>query len=142
MPSSAARRDIVVTVPLNGTVVAPPAARADIGAPYRGPVAKVYASVGERAAETGTPEEAAPGTPRRRRRRRGGHGRSGQGTGAGAADQAPERADDGSPQAAESRKGRADRAPLSLAREPAPPVDSPEAEAEQPRPPRRRRRWK
>jgi HlyD family secretion protein len=42
------RRDIVLTLPLNGKVVAPPPARADIGAPYRAPVARVFSSVGDR----------------------------------------------------------------------------------------------
>jgi multidrug efflux pump subunit AcrA (membrane-fusion protein) len=42
------RRDIVVTLPLDGTVVAPPTARADIAAPYRAPVAQVDVSVGQR----------------------------------------------------------------------------------------------
>jgi HlyD family secretion protein len=42
------RRDIIVTLPLEGTVVAPPTARADVMAPYRAPVARVYVSVGQR----------------------------------------------------------------------------------------------
>jgi multidrug efflux pump subunit AcrA (membrane-fusion protein) len=42
------RRDITVTLPLEGEVVAPPSARADIMAPYRAPVARVFASVGDR----------------------------------------------------------------------------------------------
>jgi macrolide-specific efflux system membrane fusion protein len=42
------RRDLVVSLPLAGTVVAPPTDRADILAPYRAPVARVYASVGDR----------------------------------------------------------------------------------------------
>lgn len=46
-----ARRDIVVTVPLNGEVVAPPNARAEIMAPYRAPVDRVLASVGDRVSQ-------------------------------------------------------------------------------------------
>jgi multidrug efflux pump subunit AcrA (membrane-fusion protein) len=41
------RQDIVVTLPLEGEVVAPPLARADIRAPYQAPVARVFASVGD-----------------------------------------------------------------------------------------------
>jgi HlyD family secretion protein len=49
-PETAAvsRRDIVASVPLSGQVVAPPMARVDVSAPYRAPVARVYASVGDR----------------------------------------------------------------------------------------------
>ena len=43
-----ARRDILASLPLRGKVVAPPVARADVMAPYRAPVARVYASVGDR----------------------------------------------------------------------------------------------
>jgi RND family efflux transporter MFP subunit len=46
--ASVARRDIVAAVALSGQVVAPPLARADVAAPYRAPVARVYASVGDR----------------------------------------------------------------------------------------------
>jgi RND family efflux transporter MFP subunit len=46
--TTVARRDIVLLLPLSGRVVAPPMARADIGAPYSAPVARVYASVGDR----------------------------------------------------------------------------------------------
>jgi RND family efflux transporter MFP subunit len=42
------RRDIVASVTADGKVVAPPEARADVRAPYRAPVAKVYSSVGDR----------------------------------------------------------------------------------------------
>src|SRR5439155_18803563 len=42
------RRDIVVFLPLDGQVVAPPADRADVMTPYRAPVARVYVSVGDR----------------------------------------------------------------------------------------------
>jgi multidrug efflux pump subunit AcrA (membrane-fusion protein) len=45
---SVVRRDIVVALPLEGEVVAPPNARADIMAPYRAPIARVFASVGDR----------------------------------------------------------------------------------------------
>jgi macrolide-specific efflux system membrane fusion protein len=46
--AAVARRDIVVILPLEGKVVAPPLARADIAAPYAAPVERVYASVGDR----------------------------------------------------------------------------------------------
>jgi multidrug efflux pump subunit AcrA (membrane-fusion protein) len=46
--ASVVRRDIVVALPLEGEVAAPPNARADIMAPYRAPVARVFASVGDR----------------------------------------------------------------------------------------------
>jgi RND family efflux transporter MFP subunit len=46
--ASVGRRDIVASVPLSGEVMAPPLARADVAAPYRAPVARVYASVGDR----------------------------------------------------------------------------------------------
>lgn len=40
------RRDIVATVPFEGKVVAPPGERADVMAPYRAPVTRVYTSIG------------------------------------------------------------------------------------------------
>lgn len=46
--ATAVRRDIVVFLPLAGEVVAPPTERADVMAPYRAPVAKVYVSVGDK----------------------------------------------------------------------------------------------
>jgi multidrug efflux pump subunit AcrA (membrane-fusion protein) len=46
--ASVTRRDIVVKLPLEGQVVAPPSARADIMTPYRAPVDRVFASVGDR----------------------------------------------------------------------------------------------
>ncbi len=47
-PESAqvSRRTIVATVPLEGEIVVPPGERADVMAPYRAPVTKVYTSVG------------------------------------------------------------------------------------------------
>lgn len=41
------RRDIVASVPVQGDVIAPPDAQANIPAPYRAPVSKVYTSVGQ-----------------------------------------------------------------------------------------------
>jgi multidrug efflux pump subunit AcrA (membrane-fusion protein) len=52
-PDTAAvtRRDLVATVNLPaGEVITPPTARADVYAPFRAPVARVYASVGQRVA--------------------------------------------------------------------------------------------
>jgi multidrug efflux pump subunit AcrA (membrane-fusion protein) len=46
--STVARRDVLVSLPLEGSVMAPPTARADVMSPYAAPVAKVYASVGDR----------------------------------------------------------------------------------------------
>lgn len=43
-----AERDVIVYLPLTGQVVAPPSARAEIRAPYRAPVERVLASVGQR----------------------------------------------------------------------------------------------
>src|SRR2546421_11426219 len=47
-PAQVTERDIVALVSLNGEVVAPPSARADVMAPYRAPVDKVRTSVGSK----------------------------------------------------------------------------------------------
>lgn len=44
--ATAARRDIIAYLPVQGTIVAQPSARADIFAPYQAPVQKIYATVG------------------------------------------------------------------------------------------------
>ena len=45
-PAKVEQRDIVGLIPLNGEVIAPPSARADVYSPYRAPVDKVETSVG------------------------------------------------------------------------------------------------
>ena len=45
--ATAGRRDIASYLPLQGTVVAPASARADIDSPYEVPVAKIYVTVGK-----------------------------------------------------------------------------------------------
>ena len=45
--ASVIRRDIVASVPVQGDVIAPPDAQANIPAPYRAPVTKVYTSIGQ-----------------------------------------------------------------------------------------------
>ena len=47
-PAAVVRRDIVGLIPVNGEVIAPPSARADVMSPYRAPVDKVETSVGAR----------------------------------------------------------------------------------------------
>lgn len=47
-PAKVVRRDIEGRIPLTGEIVAPPSARADVGAPFRAPVEKVFVSVGKR----------------------------------------------------------------------------------------------
>jgi len=42
------QRDIVLSLSVEGQVVAPPSARADVMPPYRAPVERVYASIGQR----------------------------------------------------------------------------------------------
>src|SRR2546423_6826687 len=42
------QRDIIAMIPLDGEVIAPPSARADVMAPYRAPVDKVKTSVGSK----------------------------------------------------------------------------------------------
>jgi len=46
-PAKVVRRDIVGQIVLAGDIIAPPSARADIGAPFRAPVEKVFVSVGK-----------------------------------------------------------------------------------------------
>src|SRR5256885_68200 len=46
-PAIVARQDIVGRIPLNGTIVVPPNARADIYPPFAAPIEKVVASVGQ-----------------------------------------------------------------------------------------------
>ncbi len=46
VPAMVVRRDLIAGVPVTGDVVAPPDQRADIMAPYRAPVVKVYTTIG------------------------------------------------------------------------------------------------
>jgi RND family efflux transporter MFP subunit len=46
-PTQVVERDIVGLVPLNGEVIAPPSARADVFTPYHAPVDKVEVSIGQ-----------------------------------------------------------------------------------------------
>jgi multidrug efflux pump subunit AcrA (membrane-fusion protein) len=47
-PARVVRRDIQGQIPLAGELITPPSARADVGAPFRAPVEKVFVSVGKR----------------------------------------------------------------------------------------------
>lgn len=46
-PAQVVRQDIVGQIPMNGTIIVPPKARADVFAPFTAPVEKVAASVGQ-----------------------------------------------------------------------------------------------
>ncbi len=46
-PAKVVRRDITGQIPLTGEIIVPPSARADVGAPFRAPVEKVFVSVGK-----------------------------------------------------------------------------------------------
>lgn len=46
-PAKIVRQDIVGQIPLNGSIVVPPKARADVYAPFAAPIEKVAASVGQ-----------------------------------------------------------------------------------------------
>lgn len=46
-PATVVRRDITGQIPLTGEIIVPPSARADVGAPFRAPVEKVFVSVGK-----------------------------------------------------------------------------------------------
>jgi RND family efflux transporter MFP subunit len=46
--ATVAHRDIIVSLPMEGEVVAPPTARAEVMSPYPAPVGRVYVSVGQR----------------------------------------------------------------------------------------------
>jgi RND family efflux transporter MFP subunit len=48
VPARVEKRDISGQIPLAGEIIAPPSARADIAAPFRAPVEKVFVSVGKR----------------------------------------------------------------------------------------------